>query len=257
MVTENNDINSIIADINDTASKKTAGKVSFNTSSSSDYFSNESYKTLRTNMMFCSSDVNTIVITSCHENEGKSTVSSELAKSLAEIGKKTVLIDADLRKSVMLRRPSKDKEVFGLSELLSKQCDISQVIYSTQHPNFDVIFSGHFPPNPVELLGSGEFEKLLGELKKDYDYIIIDTPPIGAVIDAAVVASVCDGAIFVISQGTVSIREAQNAKEQLLKSGCKIIGAVMNDVERKQKQFYKRYKANSYGYDNTYNQKKK
>ena len=253
MITENNDINSVFSDMNDISSRKTAGKVSFNTSSATDYFSNESYKTLRTNMMFCSSDIKTIVITSCHENEGKSTVSSELAKSLAEIGKKTVLIDADLRKSVMLRKRSKDKEILGLSELLSKQCDISQAIYSTQHDNFDVIFSGHFPPNPVELLGSGEFEKLLDELKEDYDYIIVDTPPIGAVIDAAVVASVCDGAIFVISQGMVSIREAQNAKEQLLKSGCKIIGAVINDVEKKQKQFYKRYKKAGYGYGNSYN----
>lgn len=257
MITENNDVNSILSEADDILPKRTAGKVSFNTSSSSDYLSNESYKALRTNMMFCGSDIKTIVITSCHENEGKSTISSELAKSLAEIGKKTVLIDADLRKSVMLKKRSKDKEILGLSELLSKQCDICEVLYSTQHDNFDVIFSGHFPPNPVELLGSGELEKLLDKLKQNYDYIILDTPPIGAVIDAAVVASVCDGAIFVISQGTVSIHEAQNAKEQLLKSGCKIIGAVINDVEMKQKQFYKRYRKVGYGYDNTYNQNKK
>lgn len=220
---------------------KTAGKVNFNTVTASDYLTNEAYKTLRTNILFCGADIKTIVITSAHENEGKSTIATELSKSLAEINKRTLLIDADMRKSVMLRRSIKTHNILGLSELLSSQAELNQVIYNTQHHDFDVIFSGHFPPNPVELLGSTKFKHLLEEFKKAYDYIIIDSPPLGAVIDAAVIADFCDGAVLVISCGKVGYPEAIQVKEQLLKSGCKLLGAVLNDAESNSSKYYKRY----------------
>ena len=95
-----------------------AGKVNFNTSVSMDFPTNEAYKTLRTNILFCGSSIKTILITSSHENEGKSTISTELSKSFAEIGKKTLLIDADMRKSVILKRNLKSQNILGLSELL-------------------------------------------------------------------------------------------------------------------------------------------
>ena len=107
MLTENNQLNSLGLDEFET--RRTAGKVSFNTASSSDYFSNEAYKTLRTNILFSGAHIKTIVLTSNHAHEGKSTVSTELAKSLAEIGKKTILIDADLRKSSMLKNNNNSK----------------------------------------------------------------------------------------------------------------------------------------------------
>lgn len=221
--------------------KQTAGKVAFNTASANDYLTQESFKTLRTNILFCGSDIHSIVITSCNENEGKSTISAEISKSLAEIGKRTLLIDADLRKSVMLRKSIKTREINGLSELLSGQADLNQVLFNTQQPNFDVIFTGHFPPNPVELLGCGKFEKIINTLKERYDYIIIDSPPLGAVIDAAVIASFCDGAVLVITDGRVKYHQALEVKEQLEKSGCKLLGAVLNDIDHKHSRYYKPY----------------
>ncbi len=231
--------------------KHTAGKVSFNNTSANDFLSTEAYKALRTNILFLGTDIKTILLTSHQENEGKSTTSTELAKSLAEIDKKVLLVDADLRKSVMQPKSTQGKTFFGLSEILSNQCSADEAIYSTQHENFDVLFSGNFPPNPVELLGSKRFGALINSLKDCYDYIIIDSPPLGYVIDAAVIASVCDGAIFVISEGVVSIREAQKAKLQIEKSGCKMLGVVLNDVQMKHKALYAKYKKRGYGYYGT------
>lgn len=230
---------------------KTAGKFNFNTSSSNDFLTNESFKTLRTNIMFCGSDIKVIVLTSSKENEGKSVISAEIAKSMAEVNKKTLLIDADMRKSVMLRRYIATQNFYGLSEFLSSQAELENVIYNTQNPLFDVIFSGHFPPNPVELLSSDRFNKLLKDAREIYDYIIIDSPPLGSVIDSAVIATQCDGAIMVISSGVVTVKEGLDVKQQLEKSGCKILGAVLNDVYGKNtkynKKYYKKYEYNTSG----------
>lgn len=228
-------------DLSSFSENKAAGKVNFNTASSKDYITNEAYKTLRTNILFCSSSVKTIVLTSSRENEGKSTVSAELAKSLAEAGKRTLLIDADMRKSVMLRHGGKARQFFGLSELLSGQVKLNQALYNTQEPYFDVIFSGMFPPNPVELLNSDAFKNLLETAKSIYDYVIIDSPPLGTVIDAAVIAANCDGAVLVISPGKISSNELIKVKEQLSKSGCKILGAILNDVNAKRTKYYRKY----------------
>lgn len=224
---------------------KTAGKVNFNTCSSKDFLTSESFKTLRTNILFCGSDIKTIVLTSSRENEGKSIISAEIAKSMAEINKKTLLIDADMRKSVMLRRNITMQNFYGLSEFLSAQVELDNVLYNTQDPMFDVIFSGHFPPNPVELLSSDRFNKLIRDAREAYSYVIIDSPPLGSVIDSAVIATQCDGAIMVITPGKITVKEGADVKAQLEKSGCKILGAVLNDVDGKNtkhnKKYYKNY----------------
>lgn len=231
---KNEDINNIQS----ASSKSGKKRVSFNTSSAKDYVTNEAYKTLRTNLMFSGAGVKTIMITSSNENEGKSTVSTELARSLAEAGKKTLFIDADMRKSVILKN---NDNVKGLSELLLDMCSADDVIYSTQDENFDVLFTGRFPPNPVEILGGDKFKALLDELKKTYDYIIIDTPPIGIVIDAAVIASCCDGAVLVLAYRKTDRKSAKEAKEQIEKSGCKVLGAVINETEKKNSTYMKKY----------------
>lgn len=228
------------------SSVQTAGRVNFNTTVNNDFPTNEAYKMLRTNILFCGTDIKTIVITSSHENEGKSTISSEISRSLAEIDKKTLLIDADMRKSVILKKNLKAQNIMGLSELLSGQATIAQVLYNTQNPNFDVIFSGRFPPNPVELLSSDIFGTVLSRLKSDYDYIIIDSPPLGPVIDASVISTKCDGAIIVIAAGKTYYQEILSVKEQLKKSGCKILGSILNEVDSKRIVNSKYYKKNYY-----------
>ncbi len=223
-------------------------RVNFNTSSADNYISNEAYKTLRANLFFCGKNIKTIIVTSCMENDGKSTISTELVKSLAEYGKRTLLIDADMRKSVMLNKNTHSADINGLSEVISGLANIKDVICRTQDDLFDVLFSGHFPPNPVELIGNGVFAEVLEELKTQYDYIIIDTPPLGVVIDAAVIASFCDGAILVVNNGKIPRKVAIEVKEQLEKSGCKVLGAVLNNTE-KGATYRKGYYSNKkYGY---------
>ena len=202
----------------------------------SNYFIKESFNTLRTNVLFSGKGVKTIVVTSCFAHEGKSTVSFEMARSLAEAGKKVLFVDADLRKSMMVTRHTKERGIFGLSQYLSGQVEMEQVIYHTQIRDLDVIFSGPYPPNPAELVGNPAFRELLNVKRDQYDYIIIDAPPLGMVIDAAVISGICDGAIMVVNVGNVKYRIAQNVKGQLEKSGCKVLGVVLNQATHKRKR---------------------
>ena len=152
------------------------------------FFVQEAYKVLRSNLQFCGQSVRVIAITSCHENEGKTSISLNLGKSFAELDKKVLIIDADMRKSVMLGRNSSSKDVKGLSELLTGLAEFDECIYETQYTGLNVMFAGKYPPNPVELLSTTNFTDLIDTVKSKYDYVIIDLPPLGAVIDAAVVA---------------------------------------------------------------------
>jgi capsular exopolysaccharide synthesis family protein len=216
------------------------------------YFMREAFNTLRTNILFSGKDVKTIVVTSCMAHEGKTTVSFETSKSLAESGKRVLLVDADLRKSVMVSRYTKDRGIMGLSQLLSGQVSPENAIYKTQIEGLDIIFAGPYPPNPTELVGSPAFKELLDSQRNKYDYIIVDAAPLGLVIDAAVMASVCDGAVIVINAGTIKYRVAQGVKAQLQKSGCKILGVVLNQVSRKGSSgggyYSAKYSSEYYGY---------
>lgn len=220
-----------------------------------DYRSNESYKSLRTNVEFAGADKKVLVFTSCTPNEGKSTVSLSLALSLAEGDKKVLFVDADVRKSVLMGKCRVTGEVKGLSHFLAGQAEIKDVIYKNQEPALHVIFAGVVPPNPTELLGGKRFNALLESARKCYDYVIIDAPPLGSVIDAAIIAKHCDSSIMVISVDTISNRFAIDVKEQLEKSGCPILGVVLNKVDMKQNKYYGKYYGHYGEYGKT--QKKK
>ena len=209
-----------------------------------DYGTREAFNTLRTNLLFSGRDVKTILIISCLANEGKSTISFETAVGLARVGKKVLLIDADLRKSAYASRYTKETGLMGLSQYLSGQSELDGVLYATQIPTLNIIFSGPFPPNPTELVGASAFGELLKAEREHYDYILIDTPPLGLVIDAAVMATACDGAVLVIGAGSVSYHVAQHVTEQMKKSGCRILGAVLNQNrkgKRSKNQYYNSY----------------
>ncbi|MBQ3583371.1 MAG: polysaccharide biosynthesis tyrosine autokinase [Lachnospiraceae bacterium] len=212
-----------------------------------DNSTNEAYKRLRTNVQFCGSDVKVIALTSTVPNEGKSSVSFNLAASIAESGKKVIFLDADLRKSVLVGRYKINKAVKGLTHYLSGVNPFDEVVYSTNVDNLHVVFSGPVPPNPAELLGNKYFKSLIAQLRRTYDYIIIDTPPIGSVIDAAVVAEECDGVILVISAGEISYKLVQTTKMQMEKSNCKILGAVLNKVPMGKGGYYGKYYGKYYG----------
>ena len=222
-----------------------------------EYFVGEAFKTLRTNVQFCGTDVKAIAVTSCYPGEGKSTVSLELSRSLAEVGKKVLFIDADMRKSVVVRKYANAVGVCGLSQYLSGQNTLEEVLFATQVPNMHIIFSGQFPPNPVELLGSGAFKKLIQEQLEHYDYVIVDTPPMGAVIDCAVIANACDSAIMVVSVEKIPYRRAIAIKNQLAKSGVRILGVVLNRVRSTSLHFPKPYVSGKYAKGYRYSAKKK
>ena len=215
------------------------------------YFMREAFNTLRTKILFSGRDIKTIVVTSCMAHEGKTTVTYELARSLAEFGKHVLLVDSDLRKSVMVSRYTKERGIVGLSQLLSGQVTCEQAVYNTQFENLDIIFAGPYPPNPTELVGSEAFKELLEMQRVSYDYIFVDAPPLGLVIDAAVMASACDAAILVMGAGRVKYRLAQDVKDQLQRSGCKILGVVLNQIDRKNSRngYYGAKYAETYGYE--------
>ena len=212
-------------------------KISIKLPGDNDFFTQEAYKVLRTNLQFCGQDIQVIAITSCNENEGKTTVALHLARSLAELGKEVLLIDTDMRKSVLAGRNSNAKDVVGLSELLTGMVALGEALYQTQYPTLQLIFAGKYPPNPVELLNGKYFSALIKETRKAYQYVIIDTPPLGRVIDAAVVAPNCDGTVLVVGNST-RYRQAQDVVEQLKKSGSKILGVVRNNTKMKDSAYY-------------------
>ena len=222
-------------------------RITFKKLDEMDYQTNEAFKTLRTNIQFCGSDVKTIMMTSSIPNEGKSSVTFDLVRSMAQNNKQVIFIDTDMRKSVLYGRYRVSKKVTGLSEYLSGQTELEDTIHSTNIDNMDIVLAGQAPPNPAELLGGEKFQEMLTYLRNTYDYVVIDTPPIGCVIDAAIVAEKCDGAVIVIESGIVSHRFVQNAKEQIEKSGCKILGAVLNKIKIEDTKQYGTYYGKYYG----------
>jgi len=213
-----------------------------------DYHGKEAYKTLRSNLQFAGESVKAVAITSCTPGDGKSSVSLLLAVSLTEIGKKVLFIDADLRRSVIMgRHRIAAKKNKGLTHYLSGQCTLAEALCETNVEGLSMILTGPVPPNPSELLSGRLFKEMLASCRNDFDYIIIDTPPLGSVIDSAIVARECDGAAIVISADTISYKFAQKVKNQLETSGCKILGVILNKVKRKGNGYYGRYYGKYYG----------
>lgn len=222
-------------------------KVNIDKMTNLSYKSVESYKSLRTNIEFCGKDQRVIALTSCTPNEGKSSVSLNLAASLAETGKKVIMIDADLRKSVLLGRLDISEKVMGLTNFLAGQCQLNDVVCSTNYPTLNLMVAGPVAPNPAELLGSASFATLIQYLRKYYDYIIIDTPPLGSVIDSAIIAKVCDGVAIVISANSISYKFAARVKDQLSRTDCKILGVILNKVDMSENSYYGKYYGKYYG----------
>lgn len=221
------------------------------------YTMTESLRALKTNLQFCGDDVKVVLFTSTLPDEGKSTVTFDLARSLTESGKSVLLIDTDMRKSVLvgrLRAKALDKgEILGLSHYLSGQKSFSEVLYATQIPKLFMVFAGPSVPNPTEILEKKYFAEMIEFGKKQFDYVLIDCAPVGAAIDAAIVAKHCDGAVLVVAQGMANSRMIGSVKKQLEASGVRILGAVLNKVKM-EKSHYGKYYGSYYGsyYGNYY-----
>ncbi|MBR4719745.1 MAG: polysaccharide biosynthesis tyrosine autokinase [Lachnospiraceae bacterium] len=206
-----------------------------------DFRTNEALKTLRTNIEFAGEDIQVIGLTSATPNEGKSTISMELAKSFAENGSHTLLIDADMRKSVMRARQLHGNIRYGLTNILARKTAIEDAICVSDFDNLEVIFAGPVPPNPSELLGGKHFGGVIEYARSHYDCVIIDAPPIGSVIDAAVIARKCDGMLIVIESGAISYRFEKKVVDQLKVADARILGVVLNKINIGGKGYYGRY----------------
>lgn len=202
----------------------------------------EAYRTLRTNIQFSSFDnkVQIIVVTSSGPGEGKSTTAANLAVVMAESGAKTILIDCDQRKPTLHKVFSLSNQA-GISDLLVGNVKFEETVKSTEIQNLDVLTSGTRPPNPVELLASSKMKQFVEDLRQNYEYIIIDTPPIIAVTDAQLLSSYADGCLLVVASSQVEREAAAKAKQLLQKVNAKILGVVLNKLEVHEKRYYYGY----------------
>lgn len=218
-----------------------------------DYASREAYKSIRTNVEFCGDDVKVIAITSCVSHEGKSSVSLNMAISFAEMGNKVLFLDTDLRKSMFALKFKISGSVPGMTHYLSGQKQLQDVILDTDIKNLQMIYAGATPPDPTELLGSRRFKELIERARREYDYVIIDTPPLGTVIDCAVISPVCDGAVILVAANEISYKFAYEVKMQLVRAKCRILGVILNKVDLSKSGYYSKYYGKKYGkYGNKY-----
>lgn len=209
--------------------------------STDNYRIKEAFKTLRTNIEFCGGDVKAIAVTSCTPNEGKSFIAMEMARAFAEAGNRTMLVDADMRKSVLVGRYRTGAVKKGLTHCLAGKANYLDVMCETNIKNLYITFSGPVPPNPSELLGGEKFSSIVRTLKSSFDYVVMDTPPLGSVIDAAVAARNCDGIVLVVENNAVSYRFVQKVKDQLDRAETRILGVVLNKVDMSGRGYYGHY----------------
>jgi len=199
-----------------------------------DYACKEAINTLCTNLTFSGSEIKRIMLTSCQAHEGKSFLTLCIQHTLAQLGYRVVLVDADLRRSQIAFRYGmqiKEGSGQGTSHYLAGKCELEDVIYETNVEGAYMIPVGYEVSNSLALLSSPRFERMLSQLQSQFDYVLVDAPPVGVIIDAAEIAKSCDGAVFVIKYNNVSRRELAEAKAQVDRTGCKLLGAVLNEVE--------------------------
>lgn len=199
----------------------------------------EQYRALRTSIQYSNVDKNmkTILITSSDKNEGKTTTVVNLAVNFANLDKKVLLIDCDLR-NPSIHKMFKMGNIYGVTDMLVHNREMSKCIQKTEIKNLDILTAGAIPPNPAELLSSESMNNLIGELKKVYDYIFIDTPPIGLVTDAGVLASFIDGVVLVVKSEGVEMKHLEESKKKLDSVNAKIIGAVLNSYKAQKNDYY-------------------
>ena len=188
----------------------------------------EHYNALRTNIQLSGDNLKVLAISSVKPGEGKSTTSTNVAWAFARAGYKTLLVDADIRNSVMSGVFKSREKITGLTDFLAGTADLSNGLCDTNIENLFVIQAGPVSPNPTALLQSENFATMIDTLRKYFDYVIVDTAPIGMVIDAAIIAQKCDASILVTAAGETKRRDILKAKEQLEQTGTSFLGVVLN-----------------------------
>ena len=200
----------------------------------------EAYRTLRTNLGFTEMDhpCRTILVTSSHAVEGKSTTTSNLAIVMAQAGNRVLLVDCDLRKPLQHQIFNISNQV-GLTSCLRQKALLEEAFHPGPVEILTIMPAGPVPPNPSELLSSEQCKRVWADLKEQYDYVFIDSPPVLVVTDAAILSAQVDGVLLVVNSGNTRIDHAQQAKEQLTKANAHIIGVILNQAKTNHdKQYY-------------------
>ena len=203
----------------------------------------ESYRSLRTNIQYSSIDkqVKTLVVTSSNAGEGKSTVSGNLAYTFFQSGKRVLIIDCDLRKPSLHRKFNVSNEV-GLTDVLVGTSELNKVMKKIDD-NLYLLTTGTLPPNPAEIIGSNTMENFLEECKINFDYIILDTPPILPVTDSKLLAIKADATVLVVRSEISKLKHVSQAFKELGKVNANVIGTILNDVEMHSEKLYYDYSA--------------
>lgn len=198
----------------------------------------EAYRSLRSNIEYSSFDdeYRAIVVTSSVPGEGKSTTSGNLALSLAQSGNKVLLVDCDMRKP-SIHKKFKISNMSGTAELLLRKESFEDVV-NCYNENLTIITAGKIPPNPSEMLASRAMTAFIKEMKKEFKYIILDTPPLQAVTDAQVLSTKADGVLLVVRAGSTKKDAVLNSVDLIKKVQGKVIGTVLNGVENKKNSYY-------------------
>ena len=221
------------------------------------YSGSEAINTLCTNLSFSGEHVKKTMITSSHASEGKSFLSMNIMRTMAKLGKSVVLVDADLRRSMITSkygiRFEDEERKYGLAHLLAGMVEEDEVIYQTDIEGAYMVPVGRDVSNPLQLLNSPRLGYFLERLAQNVDYVLVDAPPVGTVIDGAQIAKFCDGILLVVNYNAVRRQELIDVKEQLKQTGCPILGTVLNMVEMdsymSKKYYYKSYYSHYDHYD--------
>lgn len=207
----------------------------------------EYYNALRTNIQLSGNNLQVISITSVKPGEGKSMTSTNIAWAFARAGYKTLLVDADIRNSVMSGVFKSREKITGLTEFLSGTTDLSHGLCDTNVENLFVVQAGSISPNPTALLQSENFSTMIDTLRKYFDYIIVDTAPIGIVIDAAIITQKCDASVLVTAAGEANRKDVLKAKDQLEQTNKPFLGVVLNKFNTSAEKYGSYGEYGSYG----------
>ena len=191
----------------------------------------EAYRVIRTSIQFAQAgkELKTLAVTSCIPNDGKSMTAANLAVVLTQAGKSVLLIDCDMRHPTVHKNFNLSNKV-GLSSCISMGTALSDAVQKTSIEGLYALTGGVIPPNPSELLGSEQMKNVLQRAKEQYDYVLIDTPPVMPVTDALIVSRFVDGMILVIASAEIKVEMARDVKNQLQHAGANILGVVLNKV---------------------------
>lgn len=225
-----------------------------------DYACSEALNTLCTNLSYCGREVRSILFTSRYEQEGKSGIAMNVMRTLAGYGKRVLLVDADLRCSTLARRyrfTYAQRENAGLAQHLAGMCELQDVVYRTNLPGAFILPAGHEVLNSMQLLASYRYGEMMDALRDEFDIVLVDSPPAGLIVDAIEIARYCDGAVIVVEYNRGRVQDVADVAANLAKTGCKVLGAVMNGVNlksfRNRKYYYRseRYSAYYHHYGGT------